>query len=453
MRTMSLRAAALAATLFTLAVAPAGAQTSLTIYQDGRVLIRRVLPASIPAGTSLHRLALGVLDPGSVFALDSGVTLLGAEYDAAVDDQNTMRRAVGRRLLFRVAPPRDTVSALVLGVDPERFQLTDGTVSFGRPGTPMYPADLVLLDPTLTLRVRAAAARRSLGLGWFASGAGWQAAYQVVLGTATARVSGHAVVQPGSLSVDTAGVQLLAGSVGQGRPASPMYRARELEVAMAQAPMDAASSEQVGEVYLYSIPGRLTLRPGVVTTAALFDPAATGFERTFTVPGSVPYFGPLQQMGEDDQTPVAVTYVLRRPLGTPFGDRPIPGGTVRIYQADEGGRQQLVGEASVGHTAPGQDLRVHAGTAFDLTARRVQTAYATRRDSSRTIATAAYRVSIANAKDSAVTVEVLEERGGEWRVLESSVPAESLSSTRTRFRVRVPARGEAILTYRLQVTW
>jgi len=453
MRITPVRSGALAAALLVLAGAPAVAQTSLTIYQDGRVLARRVVPLRLPAGTSQHRLALGTLDPGSVVALDPDVVILGAQYDAAVDDQNTMRRAIGRRLLFRVAPPRDTVSALVLGVDPERFQLVDGTVSFGRPGEPMYPADLVLLDPTLALTLRAASARPTLALGWFTGGASWQAAYQVVLGGTSARVAGHAVLQPGSLTVDTAEVQLLAGSVGQARPGQPpMYRAREMAVAMA-APMDAASAEQIGEVYLYTIPGRLSLRPGVVTTAALFDPASTGYERTFTVPGILPFYGPLQPGSEEGVTPVVVTYVLRRPLRTPFGDLPIPAGTVRLYQADDGGRSQLVGEASVGHTAPGQDLRVNAGTAFDLTARRVQTAYTTRRDSSRTIATVAYQVSIANAKDSVVTVEVLEERGGEWRVLDSSVPAESLSSTRTRFRVRVPARGEAVLTYRLQVTW
>jgi hypothetical protein len=60
---------------------------------------------------------------------------------------------------------------------------------------------------------------------------------------------------------------------------------------------------------------------------------------------------------------------------------------------------------------------------------------------------------VANARDSVVTVDVLEERGGEWRVLQSSVPADRLSSTRTRFRIRVPARGEAVLTYRIEARW
>ena len=34
-------------------------------------------------------------------------------------------------------------------------------------------------------------------------------------------------------------------------------------------------------------------------------------------------------------------------------------------------------------------------------------------------------------------------------MLQSSVPAEKVSSTITRFRVKVPASGEATLTYRV----
>jgi hypothetical protein len=64
-----------------------------------------------------------------------------------------------------------------------------------------------------------------------------------------------------------------------------------------------------------------------------------------------------------------------------------------------------------------------------------------------------FRVTVASAKDSAATVDVLEERGGEWSVISSSVPAERLSTTRTRFRLRVPAKGEATVTYRLRVIW
>lgn len=435
------------------AAADASSQTSLTIYNDGRILARRTLPVTVPQGTSHHRLALGMLEPGTVFALDQGITVLGSQFDAAVDDQNTMRRAVGRRILFRHPGSGDTTRVVVLGVDPERFQFPDGSVGFARPGQPLYPADLVLVDPTLTLSIRSSAARPSLGLGWFTGGGGWQAHYAVILDGASARVAGHAAIDAGPLSLDSVEVQVLAGSVG--RASQPMMRqlAGRGEVMAMAAEMDVASSEQVGEAYLYTIPGRLTLRPGVVTTVALFEPATAPVERTYVVPSGLPYRGAIGQYGDMGETPVAVSYTLRRPARTPFGDLAVPGGVVRLYQRDEAGRAQLIGEGGVGHTAPGQDLRVNAGSAFDLTARRVQTTYTTRRDSLRTIMLADYEVTIANAKDSAVTVDVLEERAGEWRVVRSSVTAERISSTRTRFRVRVPPQGQVVVTYRIEAQW
>jgi hypothetical protein len=110
------------------------------------------------------------------------------------------------------------------------------------------------------------------------------------------------------------------------------------------------------------------------------------------------------------------------------------------------------------HTAPGHDLELADGTAFDLTARRVQTSYETRREgvpngTQRTIATADYRVTLRNETDTAVTVDVLEERAGEWSVLTSSVPADKVSSTVTQFHVPVPAHGDAVLTYRIRAVW
>jgi hypothetical protein len=155
---------------------------------------------------------------------------------------------------------------------------------------------------------------------------------------------------------------------------------------------------------------------------------------------------------------VEVIYTLTRPRKSDFGDRPLPGGVARVYQPDSANALQLVGEATIEHTPAGNDLRLNAGTAFDITAKRVQTSYITRRDSTKargvhTVATADYRVTLKNATDSAVTVLVQEERAGEWSVVSSSVPAEKVSSTVTRFRVRVPAAGEAVLTYRIRVIW
>ena len=453
---------ALASPLPSLPASPLHAQTSLTVYNDGRVQVRRSVAVNLPKGASNQRLTLGALDPSTLFSLDSNVTVDRVSYDGAVDEASVLRRSVGKRLVFRLSDPRDTVSALVLGVDPLRLQLPDGRISFTPPGLALYPADVVVVEPTAHVTLRSARAQDQIRLGYFTTGASWQASYQVVLGRDNARVTGMAVLPSESLRAENAEIHLLAGSVGRaqppGAPPQPLLRKEMRAAADAMMVSEAAVEQRVGEFHLYTLPGRTTLLPGQTSSVSLFDPAEVRYEHNYIVHGDVPYWGFLPQQGEQVDVPVEITYTLKRPRKTSFGDRPLPGGVGRVYQQDSSGALQLVGEASLEHTAPGNDLKLKAGNAFDLTARRVQTSYVTRRDSTKargahTVATADYRVTLKNALDTAVTIAVQEERAGEWSVVSSSVPAEKISSTITRFRVRGPARGEAILNYRIRVIW
>jgi hypothetical protein len=102
--------------LFPLAAyrSPLTAQSSVTVYNDGRVLVRRTLPMDIPKGNSSQWAALGLLDPASLFSLDSTVVIAGATYDPASDYAGALRRAIGRKLLFRSG--KDTIPATILGV-------------------------------------------------------------------------------------------------------------------------------------------------------------------------------------------------------------------------------------------------------------------------------------------------------------------------------------------------
>jgi hypothetical protein len=101
---------------------------------------------------------------------------------------------------------------------------------------------------------------------------------------------------------------------------------------------------------------------------------------------------------------------------------------------------------------------VQSGDAFDVTAERVQTDYnqeqlppQQRGMPSRQRVTASYRVTITNAKTEAVSVDVRESHFGTWKITESSVPAEKLSSTESRLRLPVPAGGSGTLTYTVQI--
>lgn len=437
----------------------AQAPTSLTLYNDGRVLVRRTLPLDIPKGNSTQRLALGPVDPATIFPLDPTVSFASGVFDAAVDFESVLRRSIGRKLTF--INGKETIEAELVGVDPERYRLANGQITFERPGSIRFPAEMVALDPTYTVGVTSANAQKNLRLGYFAQGGGWQASYQIVLsGTAPARVIGTAVVNGGALRFSDVELQLLAGQVNVAQapmPAAPMMARRD-EMVKQSANFGSAAEQKVGEFHLYTLPGTSSLEPGATTTVSLFTPTTAKTTRTFELRGQMPWWGGLPQYGEEVDVPIEVTYTVLRPKGSDLGDRPIPGGVARLYEPDSAGRLQLIGEAGLDHSPAGEDLRLSAGTAFDLTAKRIQKSYSTRRDSLpgnnwRTIATADYSVTITNAGDAAATVDVIEDRRGEWSIVSSSIKPEKRSSTRTAFKVSVPANGKTTLTYRVRVVW
>ncbi|HYS20466.1 MAG TPA: hypothetical protein VEO73_05200 [Gemmatimonadales bacterium] len=444
------------------AAGPLVGQTSLSIYKDGRVVVRQSLPQPLAKGRSTLSLKLEGLDPATLFSPDTGVAILSATLHPPTDRAAALRAAVGRTLSFARAKG-DTVQATVIRVAPPQYRLADGRLLLTEPGEPLFPAEasLVRTTPEVALVVDAVRARPRTELAYVSQGISWEALYQVQVSGDRGQVSGTATVTSQSINVDSADVQLVAGSINRARvsrqPAAA-FMARQDVIAAAPAP-DYAAEQAVGETHVYLLPGRLALEPGAPVSTALFPRTNVPITQELVIPGVVPWRGWLGPTpGDPNRVPVQVWYTLKRGRGTLFGDRPLPSGTVQLFQADSAGRLLLIGEAASEHTAPGRDLRVQSGDAFDVTAERLQTDYtqepqppARRGLPARNRVTAAYRVTITNAKPVAVAVDVRESHYGVWRIVESSVPPEKLSATEQRFRLSVPANGEATLTYTVQI--
>src|SRR2546426_7284363 len=56
----------------------ASGQTSLSIYSDGRVVVRRTLPQALEKGRSTLTLKIDGLDPATLFSPDTSVALVSA---------------------------------------------------------------------------------------------------------------------------------------------------------------------------------------------------------------------------------------------------------------------------------------------------------------------------------------------------------------------------------------
>ncbi len=443
-----------------LIAAPLSAQTSLSIYRDGRVVVRRTLPQALQQGRNSLTLRLEGLDPATLFSPDTSVSVSSATVRYPSTAPDALARAVGQTLSF-VRAKGDTIRATVVRAEPPQFRLPDGRLLLGMPGEPLFPAEAVRTSPEAQLVLEASRARQRTELAYVAEGITWEALYQVVLSGSRAQISGTATVTSQNLRADSAEVQLVAGTIRKTRmpkAAEPSYPGRVRLDAVTVTAGAEMGEEAVGEAHVYQLPGRLSIEPNVPVATALFPRSSAPVAQELIVPGVLPWRGWMGQNPEPNRVPVQVWYTIKRAAKTPFGDRPLPAGTVQLYQADSSGRVQLIGEAANDHTAPGRDLRLQSGDAFDITAERVQTDYnqeqlppARRGLPVRQRMTAAYRVTIANAKDQTVTVDVRESHFGDWKIIESSTPAEKLSSSESRFRVSVPARGEVTLTYTVQI--
>src|SRR6266852_4601514 len=241
---------------------PLAAQTSLSIYRDGRVVVRRTLPQALQQGRNSLTLRLEALDPATLFSPDSSVSVSSATVRYPSTPTDALANAVGQTLSF-VRSKGDTIRATVVRANPPQFKLSDGRLLLSPPGEPLFPAELVRTSPEAQVVLDASRARQRTEIAYVAQGTSWEALYQVILVGTRAQVTGTATVTSQSIRADSADVQLVAGSIRRTRtPAAPteegvrwMVRG---QMAVAQEKVEAAE-EAVGETHVYQLPGRLAI--------------------------------------------------------------------------------------------------------------------------------------------------------------------------------------------------
>jgi hypothetical protein len=111
---------------------------------------------------------------------------------------------------------------------------------------------------------------------------------------------------------------------------------------------------------------------------------------------------------------------------------------------------QFVGEDAIDHTPKNEDVRLTLGQAFDVTARARQTRYEKISDA---VYESAYEIELKNAKKEPVTVALVEDVPGTWKILSESAKHEEVNSNRLRWEVQVPAEGSAKFSYAVRVRY
>jgi hypothetical protein len=182
---------------------------------------------------------------------------------------------------------------------------------------------------------------------------------------------------------------------------------------------------------------------------SLLSAADFNVKKELVLNGQPYYFQGYNNPGEPIKEKIGVFVGFKNSKENSLG-QPLPAGVVRVYKADNTNAQQFVGEDRIDHTPKDESVRVKLGDAFDVVAERKQTDY---KAIARRVFEYAYEIRIRNHKDEAVTVVVNEPIGGDWEIVSSSFPAEKTAAFAARFNVPVAKDGEAVLGYRVRVTY
>jgi hypothetical protein len=435
-------------------------KVGITVYNSGFGLVREVRDLK-DLGTG--RVALEFRDVASTVQPETVAVKAGAlrvleqnyRYDL-LTPETLLEKYVGRNVrayrYHEATGKEDVVDAKVLSVASTPVLQIGNEITFGYPGRlafPEVPADLIP-KPTLVWLVDSTQARQSVEVSYLAQGMSWKADYVFVVNPTDDHgdLVGWVTLQnqTGATYRD-AELKLVAGDVNRVQEEAPIM-ARAYKPA---APAPAASAfreEGLFEYHLYTLERPTTVRDKEQKQVTLLEAAGIGVTKKLIFFGQSYWFR--GQYGEVAQNQKVGVYLDFKNTEANHLGVPLPKGTVRVYKADKSGAKQFVGEDAIDHTPRDEKVRIKMGEAFDVVADRKQMEW---KALGNCVSESAWEIEVRNHKDEAVHVEVREPAGGDWTIVDSSLPATKEDADTFTFDVPVPKRGATKVKYRVRVRW
>jgi hypothetical protein len=443
---------------------------AVTVYNDGRGLVREERNLDLAAGLNEVRfmdVAEQIQAPTVRVAPIEGapfnVLEQNYEYDL-LSPAKLLDKFVGQTLTL-VQQRMMNNSTVDEAVEAKLLSNNAGTVweiggrivvnpAYSRVIFPNVPENLIA-KPTLVWQIGApTAGKRRIEASYITGGMQWSADYVLSLDAAEekAGLQGWVTINNNSgASYKDAKLKLVAGDVHKAQSNRPELRGRMAVAEMSMAKQSFAE-EGLFEYHLYTLDRPSTIKNAQTKQIQLLQAEGIRINKDYVLSGGTHYFQSVWS-GPASKEKIKVFIGFKNTEATPGLGQALPKGIVRVFKKDRSGSPQLIGEDNIDHTPKNEDLKLELGNAFDIVAERRQTDFRHLTARPGTVYESAHEIKIRNQKDTAVTVRVVEPLGGEWTMLETSIPNRKTAAFESQWDVPVPPGGETILTYRVRVKY
>lgn len=438
---------------------------ALTIYNQNLGLVKDHRELSLGAGIREIRFmdVASMIDPTTVhlksLTNSQGLKILEQNYEYdLLNPQKLLEKYVGKRVKILdknyYTGEERLVEATLLSTNGGPIYQVDGAIHLGHPGRvilPEIPENLIAKPTLVWLLQNRVAGTQSIEASYLTGGISWKADYVFVLNAKDTGgdLSGWVTVDNKSgATYKDATLKLVAGDIHRAQARKDLHRALDA----------AANSEVTGgrvggfteegffEYHLYTLQGQSTVKDNQTKQLSLLSAADVPVKKELIYYGAQEYYRNRYGVPIANQK-VGVFIEVANKKENRLG-LPLPKGIVRVYQADEAGSLQFVGEDWIDHTPKDEKLRIKMGEAFDVVGERRQKDW---RQIASNLYEVEWEIKLRNHKKEPTRVKVIEPVTGDWEMLHSSHPYEKIEAHTFQYLVNVPKDQEVAVTYRVRI--
>jgi len=440
--------------------------TSVTVYNNNIGLVKDTRRAQIDTGVH-HIYFTGIADriiPASVqikSLSDSGkfnVYEQNYEYDLLTRD-TLLDKFIGRKvkLFFKseLNGTEEIKEAVLLKNEPDPVFQIGNEIYLGYPGKiilPEIPPDLVTEPALLWLVDNKEEKPQELQVSYLTEEISWTCNYVINLSENENKMDilGWVTINNNcGASFKAATLKLVAGDVNRvSDTAFAPKRAYMMEQALAAPAPPEIKEESLFEYHAYTIKNPTDLNNNQSKQISLFEAQDVDVEKKFTVTGQR-YFFSSSYSDAIQNIPVNITLEFSNAVKNKLGI-PLPAGTVRLYKEDADKSFQFAGENKIGHIPPDETVEISFGSAFDIKTERKQTHF---RKIRADLYETGWEIKVKNQKVSDITVTIKENIPGDWKINESNLDYEKISSSIVAFKVPVKTKSETVLKYSVEIKY
>ncbi len=343
----------------------------------------------------------------------------------------------------------------------------DGKIQFGLPGKPIFESldPKAFLKPTLLWRLWAKnGGKHDTEFSYLTGGMSWEATYNAVApekGDVFDLIGWVTLENMSGKDFDNAAVKLMAGDVSRVQPVG--YDAKAKYAGESEAlPAQAVSERAFEEYHLYTMARPVTLLDREIKQVEFTRAANVPAKRIYVYDGFKPegrnrYYSDYDrrqepQYGTVCNTKVWVMLEFKNSKESNLG-MPLPKGKVKLYRRDIDGRNEFIGEDQIDHTPKDETVMLYTGNAFDLVGERRQTNF--KIDHNQDWLDESFEIKVRNHKKEEAEVRIVEHlyRWITWNITAKSTDFIKKDARTIEFTKKIPADGEAVITYSVHYTW